>query len=73
MKNDTKGKDAKLTDADKYALEHMPNGWFLPENLTHAIKNREYRCNRLKNMGLLRIRAIGMWPNTDLFYKKKEA
>ncbi|MEI8244600.1 MAG: hypothetical protein WCI51_02150 [Lentisphaerota bacterium] len=49
----------KLTKADERIIETLPEGWFKPEDLSYAIRCREYRCQRLERAGILQSRVAG--------------
>lgn len=60
----------KLTKADKDALSLMPDEWFSPDNLHHMIRNPRFRCDRLRDMGLLEWRVVGALPDLKSEYRK---
>ena len=50
----------KLTIEDRDCYYLMPDGWFTPSRLPYPrVQRAEYRCNRLKELGLLESRVIG--------------
>ena len=49
----------ELTKANERIIEKLPEGWFKPEDLSYAIRCREYRCQRLEKAGILESRVVG--------------
>lgn len=49
----------KITKVDKEVLARVPEGWFVPRDLPYIFRCPEYRCLRLKELGLLESRVIG--------------
>ena len=43
----------KETKIDKETIETLPNGWFYPNALSVFIPRRDYRCQRLVELGVL--------------------
>lgn len=59
-----------LTEADRHALGRMPNGWFDADNLPPIVRCPRYRCERLKDRGVLEWRVIGEYPNLKSEWRK---
>jgi hypothetical protein len=66
----TIGECKKLTEADKYALSKMPDGWFKVDSLPYTIRCPYYRCKRLHEAGYLDYRVVGEIPYLDSEYRK---
>jgi len=58
-----------LTTVDKEILKECPNGWFESLDLSPCIKNRDYRCRRLEDAGLLKTKIVGPITNFTKLYK----
>ena len=64
----------ELTDADKYALERMPDeGWFSEHDLPAVIRCPRYRCERLVEKGVLEWEVIGQYPQLESRWRKVPA
>jgi len=48
-----------MTKVDRETLSKLPPGWFLSRELSFAIKNKDYRCERLFALGQIDRRNIG--------------
>lgn len=59
-----------LTDADRYALKHLPAGWFGLRRIPFLVRNPRWRCERLTEKGMLESRVVGKWPDTEAQWRK---
>lgn len=59
-----------MTESDKRTLKYIPEGWFCAEDLNTILTRRDYRCQRLEKLGVLRKRVIGHFPTIKTEYCK---
>ena len=59
-----------MTEADKDALNRMPDGWFEALSLPYMVKRPTYRCERLEKAGFISSRIVGVYPNIRREYCK---
>jgi hypothetical protein len=65
-------KKKAITDADRYALTKMPEGWFKPGDLPYLVRSPHFRCQRLEQLGQLERRIMGEIPDLWSEYRKIE-
>lgn len=53
-------KSSPLTEADRYSLSRMPEGWFDPYYLPPVVRCPLFRCERLTKKGVLEWKIIGV-------------
>lgn len=60
----------KLTEADTYAMSRMPDGWFTADDVPPVVRCPYFRCERLRDRGLLEWRVTGEIPNLQSEWRK---
>lgn len=66
-------KELTITEADRYALSKMPDGWFEWHDVPYSVRCPEYRLSRLVDRGLVEREFEGAYPDIKWLYRVKES
>lgn len=68
----TETTELKMTDADRKALERLPDGWFKRDDVSYIVRCPEYRLQRLVDRGKVERKIEGNYPDCCWLYRVKK-
>lgn len=62
-----------ITDADRFALTKMPDGWFEWHDVPAIVRCPEFRLKRLVDRGMVERKLEGNYPDSRWLYRVKQS